>query len=321
VAEGPLPGDLNRIVGRLRDEDEDDETGAPNARPDGFDIPAVLAAVRSFPGVREANLRANPDGVHTLRLELADDADPGQVSRDIARLLKERMGLAAEPNDLDTKVRERAIEDAPDDAPVGPVERPVSAPASAGVLSPARDPRRRHQVAGGHRTEPAHVGELSRSGLYGYPKSEGAPAPPPPRPLPAPHSAPRVILNQVEVSTQGLDAVVEVRLTADGAPAFGVASGPAVDGYVLRLAAQAASAAIDELLVEADGATRGRCFVEHSAVIPFGSCEVAVVVLLLVCGGWVEQLAGSALVSGDPRQAVVRATLAAVNRRLEGLLP
>jgi hypothetical protein len=34
----------------------------------------------------------------------------------------------------------------------------------------------------------------------------------------------------------------------------------------------------------------------------------------------VEQLAGSALVSGDPRQAVVRATLSAINRRMEALL-
>jgi hypothetical protein len=55
--------------------------------------------------------------------------------------------------------------------------------------------------------------------------------------------------------------------------------------------------------------------------VPMGGCEVAVVVVLLVCDGWVEQLAGSALVSGDPRQAVVRATLAAVNRRLTALLP
>jgi hypothetical protein len=44
------------------------------------------------------------------------------------------------------------------------------------------------------------------------------------------------------------------------------------------------------------------------------------VVLLLVCGQTAEQLSGSALVSGDPRQAVVRATLSAVNRRLESLL-
>src|SRR6266511_467654 len=97
--------------------------------------------------------------------------------------------------------------------------------------------------------------------------------------------------------------------------------GPVVDGYVLRLAAVAAASAIDEMLVDRDGGARGRCFIEHAAVVPFGSCEVAVVVLLMVCGGWVEQAAGSALVAGDPRQAMVRATLAAVNRRLEGLLP
>ena len=40
-------------------------------------------------------------------------------------------------------------------------------------------------------------------------------------------------------------------------------------------------------------------------LVPFAGCEVAIVVLLLVCGGWVEQLAGSAIVNGDPRQAVV----------------
>jgi hypothetical protein len=54
--------------------------------------------------------------------------------------------------------------------------------------------------------------------------------------------------------------------------------------------------------------------------VPFGGAEVAVVVVLLVCGGVAEQLSGSALVSGDPRQAVVRATLSAVNRRLDALL-
>jgi hypothetical protein len=127
-----------------------------------------------------------------------------------------------------------------------------------------------------------------------------------------------VLIDHVQVSTFGLDATVEVRLAAADRQAIGLASGPAVDGYVLRLCAVAATAAIDDLLRVARQS--GRCFVEHAAVVPFGSCEVAVVVVLLVCGGWVEQLAGSALVSGDPRQAVVRATLAAVNRRLESLL-
>jgi hypothetical protein len=113
-----------------------------------------------------------------------------------------------------------------------------------------------------------------------------------------------------------------VRLTAGERLASGVASGPAVDAYVLRLCAAATAAAVDDLLSAgtSTGET-GRCFVEHAALVPMGSCEVAVVVVLLVCGGWVEQLAGSALVSADPRHAIVRATLAAVNRRLAALLP
>jgi hypothetical protein len=136
-----------------------------------------------------------------------------------------------------------------------------------------------------------------------------------------PGTAPRVILDQVQVSTLGWEATVEVRLSGAGAPAIGVATGPAVDGYVLRLAAEAATSAIDQLLARFTGHTHGRSYVEHAAVVPFGSCEVAVVVILLVQGGTaVEQLTGSALVAGDPRQAVVRATLAAVNRRLDALL-
>jgi hypothetical protein len=63
-----------------------------------------------------------------------------------------------------------------------------------------------------------------------------------------------------------------------------------------------------------------RCFIDHAGVVPFGSCLVAIVVVLVSGEGWVEQLVGSALVAGDPRQAIVRATLAAVNRRLDSLL-
>jgi hypothetical protein len=114
---------------------------------------------------------------------------------------------------------------------------------------------------------------------------------------------------------------VEVRLTAGEQLATGVATGPAVDGYLLRLCAMATAGALDQLLARSQHAEGpARCFVEHAALVPFGASQVAVVVLLLSCGGWVEQLAGSSVVAGDDRHAMVRATLAAVNRRLEGLL-
>jgi hypothetical protein len=130
-----------------------------------------------------------------------------------------------------------------------------------------------------------------------------------------------VKLDRVDVRTQGIDALVEVRLNADDEPSVGVAKGPAVDGYMLRLAACATASAVDELLTDERSGHRARCVVDHVAVVPLGSCEVAVVVMLLVCDGWAEQLTGSSLVNGDQREAVVRAALASVNRRLEALLP
>jgi hypothetical protein len=165
--------------------------------------------------------------------------------------------------------------------------------------------RRRHPVAPVRGRAPSETRE---------PESE-------PRRVVGDSAGVRVLIDQVHVTTLGLDASVEVRLISNGQPAIGVASGPAVDGYVLRLSAVAAANAIDKLLGSVDTwDQQGRCFVEHASVVPFGTCEVAVVVVLLVCGGFPEQLTGSALVAGDPRQAIVRATLAAVNRRLDALL-
>ena len=143
-----------------------------------------------------------------------------------------------------------------------------------------------------------------------------------PRPLdPGEHPGPRVMIESVQVNTFGTEATVEVRLIVNGLVTSGEATGPAVDGYLLRLCAMATASAVDELLTHSDHADGpAKCFVEHAACVPFGSTQVAVVVLLLSVGGWVEQLSGSAVITGDDRHAMVRATLAAVNRRLEALL-
>jgi hypothetical protein len=129
---------------------------------------------------------------------------------------------------------------------------------------------------------------------------------------------PRVVLDEVRVATVGTEATVEVRLRGAN-PAVGTAAGPAVDSYLLRLAAEATAGAIGTMVAEGGGPPI-RCFVDHAGVVPFGGCVVAVVVMLCSGDGWVEQLVGSALVAGDPRHAIARATLDAVNRRLEDLL-
>ncbi|WFE46324.1 hypothetical protein [Verrucosispora sp. WMMD1129] len=330
--------ELARIATHLR---RDDEPATLRDRPEGFDVNAILAAVRGVEGVRDAALRRTPAGAHSLRLDLADGADPAEVSRHVARLLQERMGLAAAPRGLPgvpaAPVRRRAAEsrsEAGETRPVAEPRRPSARPGGTRTEAPPSRPetvpettRRRRQSPTPHRGRAV----VDESGVPGSPATLGASysggqltttESAPSRPLDTGGvPGPRVVLDHVQVSTFGLDANVEVRLVAGDHNASGYATGPAVDGFVLRLCGVAAAAAIDELLCAAvPTAERGRCFVEHAAVVPFGNCEVATVVVLLVCDGWVEQLAGSALVAGDPRQAVVRATLAAVNRRLEALL-
>jgi hypothetical protein len=294
-------GDLDRIADFL-------QTLEPETpRRDGFDVAKVLEAVRGVPLVADAQLRFNAESGHTLRIEFVDGADEGQVTREVARLLRETMGLDAAPTQ-----------------PLAPHQVTARAAASvptgrAMVRAPGPTP------AHGLGSTPAHgLGQAPGTG----PGQSGAPvslAQQSGRPLPAPIGAvPRVVLDHVQVTTLGLDATIEVQLTVSSGQrmarqSVGHGHGPAVDGYLLRLAGSAAGNAIDQLLT-IDGTSRARCYIEHVAVVPFAGCEVAVVVMLLVEGQFVEQLSGAVLVAGDPRQAVVRATLSAVNRRLESLL-
>jgi hypothetical protein len=299
--------ELTRITNKLR-EDEDFGPESLDERPDGFDVQSVLRAVQTVSGVSRATLRKNADGLHTLRLELADEADAGQVSRIVARMLNDTMGLSAEQNPL------LPHDDGAPDVP-GPAAGPL-APTMAG-RPPARNTP--HSALPGYAREARRRRPVS-SGARRPNENNKAPAL---IPNPGAIVSPRVVIESVDVNTQGIDATVEVRLTADNHPAIGVASGPNFDGYMLKLAALAAASAVDQLLIDSDTTVRARCYIEHAAVVALGGCEVAVVVLLLMYDGFVEQLTGSAVVSGDgdSRQAIVRATLAAVNRRLEALLP
>jgi hypothetical protein len=297
---------LARIATHLRSQDV-----LPRAREDGFDVQAILAAVRGVDGVRDASLRSTPTGAHSLRLDLAEGADPAEVSRRVARLLQDRMGL-------DAAMKGDAAPFPP--APM-PTRQRTTLPPAAPISPPAERvrpvPEQRQRIV-----EPTPAPVPMPAPVLEPREQEVVQAETDPRPLyPGEQPGPRIVIENVHVNTFGTDASVEVHLGVGGRTASGVAAGPAVDGYLLRLCATATAGAVDELLATSDHPDGpARCFVEHAAAVPFGNTQVAVVVLLLSCNGWVEQLAGSAVVSGDDRHAMVRATLAAVNRRLEALL-
>ena len=131
-------------------------------------------------------------------------------------------------------------------------------------------------------------------------------------PLPA---GGRVVLERIQVITSGFESTVEVGLAVAGGRAVGRATGPAVDWHTLRGSAEATVDAIGVLL-----GNQARVVVEYANVEPAGSVPVAVVMVLLLTRDGAEQLAGASPVLGDRRQAVVHATLQALNRRLETLL-
>jgi hypothetical protein len=262
--------------------------------------------------------RAEPRAPEARTPELAPvrDYDPrlrntGPHPRDLAEAGQSGLPPQTTPHDRSAPTVNPVVGNA------APSRRADAQPRTA---ASAADPRtgepRTASSAAGPRQRPIEPTWAAPTRALAQPFEQNRDSVPAHRPLPGVPGVPRVVLDEVEVSTQGTDAVVEVRLSADDLSAVGMASGPDFDGYVLRLAAVAAANAVDELLTGA-----ARCFVENATVVPLGSCEVAVVVLLLAHGGWIEELSGSAVVNGDQRQAVVRATLAAVNRRLEALLP
>ena len=313
---------LARIATHLRR----DDVLAPQERQDGFDVNAILEAVREVDGVRDAALRTTPAGAHSLRLDLAEGADPAEVSRQVARLLQDRMGLDAAMQGASPMAPSPTP---PQEAPPAPVPRSAPpAPAPTRPL-PTRTSTAAQASAPPIAPPPFVPSQPNPTGRAVAPVPGAAQRTPtgfdqaPPRPLlePGDRPGPRVMIENVQVNTFGNEATVRVQLTAGGQAAAGEATGPAVDGYLLRLCAMATATAVDDLLSRSDHADGpAKCFVEHAAAVPFGSIQVAVVVVLLATDGWVEQLAGSAVVTGDDRHAMVRATLAAVNRRLEALL-
>jgi hypothetical protein len=88
------PPELARIAIALR---RGDVALPQRDGPTGFDVRAVLVAAREVDGVLDASLRATESGELRLRLDLADDADPAEVSRRVTALLQDRVGVALAP--------------------------------------------------------------------------------------------------------------------------------------------------------------------------------------------------------------------------------
>ncbi len=288
----------------------------------------LVSALLAVPGVSAAAVEPVGTGPGTLRLQLAKGADEVDVAGAVNRLLRSRFGLAVDAG------RVRVVEDA---AGVRS--------ASAGTTTTAPRPGTANGsgtangtgTADGTATNGSRVTPADTGGpLPGAPVDESEP-PAPDGTAPddtEPDEAPtgrletepavpdvtvtrpgRLVIERVQLVSAGLGTEVSVALGMDGRTVEGSAEGTASTGSLLRSVAGATLRAVEQVVGD-----EARFDVEHVEVATTGPDRTALVVVTMVTGRATQRLSGASVVREDVRQAVIRAVLAAVNRRLEPML-
>jgi hypothetical protein len=247
------------------------------AAPDAHSVEAALDAV---PGVADARVVLDAAGGE-LRLVLDPGADERLVAPAVHRVLREGFGLGLDPRRLSV-VEETEPEAAPPHLRlvVGDAGGDQTLTSPADLVAPPRlDPEVRGS-AGRHPAGSHRVGG-------------------------------RATLGRLAVATDGLGAEVTVTLLLDGRELTATATTASTAAAVLR----AVGAATTEAVRQACG-DQVRVDLEDVRLVHLGEHEVAVVAVLWSAASGAERCIGASEVRDDPRQAVIRATLDAVNRRL-----
>lgn len=307
----------------------------------------LVSALLGVPGVAAAAVEPAASGPGTLRLQLAPGADEVGVAGAVNRLLRSRFGLAVDAD------RVRVL----GDPPAVPVVTPATGHSTQSNSSAhAGNGHAGNGLVGGG-TAVREAPQETLPDLRAEPRPEpgqdvrphvrpdagpavrpaGAPAdgdvwhPTPRRPLPATaepapqpviepsraaaRHAPRLLIERVQLVSSGLTTTVTVALSHDGRTVEGRADGTATAGSLHRSVAHATLRAVEQVL-----AGDVRFDVEHVEIAQTGPDRTALVVVSMVTERANQRLSGASVVREDVRQAVIRAVLAAVNRRLEPLI-
>jgi len=253
----------------------------------------LVAALRALPGIADADVEpdSRPEGAGTLRLRLLPGADEASVAATVNQILRERFGLSVDTNRL------RVVEEA---APARPAPSPLQTPLQSRPFRSAPEP------------------ELQ--------------PPPPMPPMPPPWPAPvattseppmtrsaeqvgRLLIHRLQLVSAGLGVTATVTLSRDGETQTGEVEGPATAVGLHRCVSEATLRAAEALVHH-----RVRFDLQHLEVPALGGDRAVVVQIGAVTARGSESLTGVSAVREDVRQAVIRATLDALNRRLGALL-
>jgi len=130
-----------------------------------------------------------------------------------------------------------------------------------------------------------------------------------------PARSPRILIARMQLVSAGLGVTTEVTLSWQGEPFAGQSAAAATPTSVHRSVAQATLRAVESVV-----GGRARFELEQLEINQLGPDRAVVVVVSMLTKAGSERLTGVSVVREDVRQAVIRATLDALNRRLESLL-
>lgn len=247
----------------------------------------LVSALLAVPGVAAAAVEPAEGGPGTLRLQLAPGADEVNVAGAVNRLLRSRFGLAVDTD------RVRVLEE------------------SAGGRKPVVEPEETPAQEPGRGPSPAPARDGPGPSAEQAPERQAAPSMPDvtvTRPC-------RLVIERVQLVSAGLGTSVTVVLGLDGRSFEGSAEGTTTSGSLHRSVAGATLRAVEGVV---GGSVRFD--VEHVEIATTGTDRTALAVVTMVTGRATQRLSGASVVREDVRQAVIRAVLAAVNRRLEPML-
>ena len=290
----------------------------------GGDTDDVVAALRAVAGVFDAEiLPDDTGGPGTLRLQLEPGADEVRVATTVHRLLGDRFGLGVDAG------RVQVVEEAMPRRPMRFAEQLRAA------AEPRREAEPEHEPL--PRAAPGTGRHAARPALSAVPEptvtEPDLPEPTVPEPdlpeldlrerEPAPHAPERelepkrirLLIHRMQLVSARSGVSSEVSLEREGAVHSGYAEALSTTASVHRAVAQATLRAVEEAV----GPTV-RFELEHLETMPLGAEYAVVVEISMVTRIGTERLTGVSAVREDTRQAVIRATLDALNRRIETYL-
>lgn len=270
--------------------------------------------IGSVAGVAAAHVVRGEHGGGRLRIRLEPGEDAGRVSWAVAATLRERFGIALDPDDI----RPLVGSGAPSQASEQPMD--VSDPRSEqGAPDPPSSPSDELADA-----VAAALHDLATRGLDDDEGGAGQPPMPVRHAILTPHTpdqpaapdrslsgAPRAIIRDLLVTRSRDQVEVTAVLGIGEREVAGEATGPASAQGALRASAEAT---LEALSVLTGGLLHAG--IDHVTVSQGDDVEAATVVLTVLSEEHAEELLGAALLRGEPELAVMRATLDALNRRI-----